>query len=320
MTKLSLADIDNITGAESTAIATINNNNDAIVSEIDNTLSRDGSSPNTMGADLDMNSNDILNAASIETSILVLNGTPLATELFAIGPTGPAGTLAVGTVSTLTPGSSATVVNVGTSTAAILNFGLPQGSAGAGTGDMLKSSNLSDVASASTAFTNIKQVGTTSATGVLQIASNAEVLAGTDTAHAIVSSALQSRVATAAQYRANTTGYLLTTDKVWSAMAEVTLTDAATVAVDMSSGFDFVVTLAGNRTLGAPTNTKVGQRGRIRVVQDATGSRTLALASAYKTAGATGITLSTPAASVDYLDYDVVSSSNIRVSLSKAWA
>jgi len=50
------------------------------------------------------------------------------------GPTGAAGTaatVAVGTVTTLAAGSQATVTNSGTSSAAVLNFGIPQGAAGA---------------------------------------------------------------------------------------------------------------------------------------------------------------------------------------------
>lgn len=43
------------------------------------------------------------------------------------GGTGPAGTVAVGTTTTLTPGTPATVTNTGTPTAGILNFGIPQG-------------------------------------------------------------------------------------------------------------------------------------------------------------------------------------------------
>ena len=127
-------------------------------------------------------------------------------------------------------------------------------------------------------------------------------------------------MADAAAFRALTAARAIDTDSVSSGMAEVTLTDATTVAWDMSSGVDFVVTLAGNRTLGNPTNTIVGKRGRIRVVQDGTGTRTLALSSNLKTAGGAGITLSTVAGTVDYLDYDCVSSTNIRIALSKAWA
>ena len=52
----------------------------------------------------------------------------------ASGPSGPAGaaaTVEVGTVTTGAPGSPATVTNVGTSSAAVLNFSLPQGATGA---------------------------------------------------------------------------------------------------------------------------------------------------------------------------------------------
>lgn len=61
------------------------------------------------------------------------------------GPQGPAGadgvsaTIAVGTTTTLPSGSSATVTNVGTSSAAVFNFGIPKGDkgdSGSGSGDM----------------------------------------------------------------------------------------------------------------------------------------------------------------------------------------
>jgi hypothetical protein len=116
---------------------------------------------------------------------------------------------------------------------------------------------------------------------------------------------------TASEYRANTAGKALSTDKVWSAADLVTLTDAATVAVDLSTGFNFVVTLAGNRTLGNPTNTKNGQTGVIKVIQDATGSRTLAYGTNYKFAGGTAPTLSTAANAIDNLFYFVESSTRI---------
>jgi len=46
------------------------------------------------------------------------------------GPTGPSSTATVGTVNTLSPGASATVTNSGTTTAAVYNFGIPQGVTG----------------------------------------------------------------------------------------------------------------------------------------------------------------------------------------------
>ena len=45
----------------------------------------------------------------------------------ATGPQGPSGTIAVGTVTTGAAGSSASVTNVGTSTAAVFDFTIPQG-------------------------------------------------------------------------------------------------------------------------------------------------------------------------------------------------
>lgn len=43
------------------------------------------------------------------------------------GPAGPAATIVVGTVTTGAPGSAATVTNIGTSSAAILDFSIPKG-------------------------------------------------------------------------------------------------------------------------------------------------------------------------------------------------
>jgi hypothetical protein len=54
-----------------------------------------------------------------------------------------------------------------------------------------------------------------------------------------------------------------------------TLTDAATIATDCSKGNVFTVTLAGNRTMGAPTNANAGFTYLWIVKQDGSGSRTL---------------------------------------------
>ena len=52
----------------------LNNNFNNIQAAFDNTLSRDGSTPNAMAADLDMNNNDILNADVVDCETLNLNG------------------------------------------------------------------------------------------------------------------------------------------------------------------------------------------------------------------------------------------------------
>ncbi len=69
MAKLTLADLTNISGAEASAIATINANGTLIEAALENTLSRDGTTPNTMAADIDMDGNDLLNIGTINLQI-----------------------------------------------------------------------------------------------------------------------------------------------------------------------------------------------------------------------------------------------------------
>lgn len=90
-----------------------------------------------------------------------------------------------------------------------------------------------------------------------------------------------------------------------------TLTDGANISVDLAASNNFTVTLAGNRTLDNPTNIVAGQSGSIFIVQDATGSRTLAYGSYYDFAGGTAPTLSTAASAVDRIDYIVRSATSI---------
>lgn len=126
--------------------------------------------------------------------------------------------------------------------------------------------------------------------------------------------------ATTAQYRANTASKVLTTDQVWAAGVAIMLTDATTIAVDMSTFINASVVLGGNRTLGNPTNTKVGQSGFIQLEQDATGSRTLAFGSNWRFAGGVDPVLSTAAFALDYLFYTVYTSGFMVCSLMKAVA
>lgn len=58
------------------------------------------------------------------------------------GPAGEAATVTVGTVTTLEPGEEATVENVGSESAAVLNFGIPKGDPGTATAEAIKPSDL----------------------------------------------------------------------------------------------------------------------------------------------------------------------------------
>ena len=80
---------------------------------------------------------------------------------------------------------------------------------------------------------------------------------------------------------------------------EATLTDAATIAWNMSTQSVAKVTLAGNRTVAAPTNGSSGQFASLLVIQDGTGSRTLTWNAVYEFAADTAPTLSTTGGKAD---------------------
>ena len=123
--------------------------------------------------------------------------------------------------------------------------------------------------------------------------------------------------ASVANFRGATGSLLLSTANVWAAMAEVALTPGTTVSWDMSAGIDFSISPVQNFTLANPTNTTVGKRGRIRIIQDATGSRVLTLDTNFKKVGGVTPVLSTAANAIDVLYYDCVSSTVIHVSMNK---
>lgn len=124
-------------------------------------------------------------------------------------------------------------------------------------------------------------------------------------------------VGTAAEFLSNTASKLVSVAALWSAAAQVSLTDGTTITPDFNAGVNFYVTLGGNRTLANPTNQKAGQAGVIKIAQDGTGSRTLAYGSNWKFAGGTAPTLTTTASRVDLLYYYVEASGTIHASLVK---
>jgi hypothetical protein len=82
----------------------------------------------------------------------------------------------------------------------------------------------------------------------------------------------------------------------------VALADAATIVTNASLGTHFRVTLGGNRTLGNPTNAVDGQKLLFEIIQDATGSRTLALDTKFALGtDVSAVTLTTTASKRDFL-------------------
>lgn len=81
------------------------------------------------------------------------------------------------------------------------------------------------------------------------------------------------------------------------------LVDGANVAWDCSTAQVGKLILAGNRTMSAPTNVQENALYLLRVTQDATGSRTLSWNAAYKFGVAGAPTLTTTAAKTDFLSF-----------------
>lgn len=102
------------------------------------------------------------------------------------------------------------------------------------------------------------------------------------------------------------TGYL-SPPEAWEAMAPVALTDAATIALDLAAGVNFIVTLGGNRTLGNPSNAKPGQQGCITVSRAAL--QTLSFGSNWR--GFDSIDLPTSSGKGFKVVYEVISAARI---------
>lgn len=111
-------------------------------------------------------------------------------------------------------------------------------------------------------------------------------------------------VASSSEARAGTANKLIDAAVAYTAREPVTLVDDATITPDFDAGRNFTVTLGGNRTLANPTNQAAGQSGYIRVIQDATGGRTLSHGTNWEFAGGAP-TLSTAANAVDVIAYEV---------------
>jgi hypothetical protein len=142
----------------------LNTNFTAIRDAFDNTLSLDGSTPNAMQADLDLNGNQLLNVGNIDADNLTLNGQTI-TDISSVPEwrstwvtsrsyakndlVKEAGDVYICLISH-TSGTFATDLTM-------LRWELfvQRGAAGAGTGDMLRANNLSDLTSASTARANL---------------------------------------------------------------------------------------------------------------------------------------------------------------------
>jgi hypothetical protein len=96
------------------------------------------------------------------------------------------------------------------------------------------------------------------------------------------------------------------------------MTDQATITWDTSAGAFATVTLAGSRTVAAPTNLTAGASYGIKVTQDGTGGRALTWNAVFKWSGGTPV-LSTAASAIDVLTF-ISDGTNLYGSILKGFA
>lgn len=300
---------------------TLNANLNAINDALDNTVSLDGSVPNTMTADFDLNSNDLLNVATANIAVLKVAGVTVTDYTSQPSWSGPWVTATAYAVNTLAEDDGSVYICVEAHTSGTFATDLAAVKWQLFSGKSLPQSFLdeddmvSDDATAVASQQSIKAYVDASGYTLLD-----EDAMGTDSATAVASQqSIKAYVdttvlASTAEVRTGASGKYVTPAAAHAATAAVTLTDATNIALDWTSGYYFEVTLTANRTLADPTNAVVGQSRVIRVIQDAGGTNTLAFDTAY--VGAYGIlpTISTGANEYSLLNIFCVSSSIFVVS------
>lgn len=118
--------------------------------------------------------------------------------------------------------------------------------------------------------------------------------------------------ANTSQYRSAAADLVIAPDVAWNSANFVALSDGANVAVDFSTGFNFTLSLGGNRNLDNPTNTKPGQCGVIVITHS---NRSLSFSSNWKFPGGEAPDLSSGTGVIDILNYFVVNSTFIYASM-----
>ena len=90
------------------------------------------------------------------------------------------------------------------------------------------------------------------------------------------------------------------------------LSDGANIAIDFENGYDSTVTVAGDRTMDAPTNIKAGGSGVFTITCDTT-ARTITWASAYRLNGSASPVTAFAASSVNKVFWHSADGTNVDI-------
>jgi hypothetical protein len=95
------------------------------------------------------------------------------------------------------------------------------------------------------------------------------------------------------------------------ALTSTDTSNSGNVTLNFADNQNFVLTMTGNVTLVNPTTEQVGQSGFITLIQDGTGSRTLAVGNQYFGSDGDVPEISTAANAIDVIPYIVIADGKI---------
>lgn len=291
-----IAAVSVLTSVNAAAIASVSTALETRINAVSVLASVNTAAIASVSAALESRINAVSVLASINTAAIASVSTALESRINAVSVLASVNTAAIASVSTaLETRINAVSVLASVNTAAITSVSTALETR-INAVSVLASTNAAAITSVSTALET--RINTVSA---LVSTVSAAMAASVATRFAITGGEITGAVTISGSFNPKSNVYGVRTS----------LTDAASIAISMASSNHFIVQLGGNRTLEAPTNIQPTQTGSIIIIQDGTGSRTLSFNSVWKFPASTAPTLSTPASTVDRIDFEVYTSSVI---------
>lgn len=272
-----LTDLTSLTNSSN--INAINQNWDAIQTAFDNTLSLDGSTPNAMNSDIDLNGNSLLNVDTLDVDGLTLNGqtvTGLATvpewrSAWASGQgyivndlVKTAGNVYICLVAHTAGGDFGADLTAGN-----WELFVPKGDSGSGTGDLVSTNNLSDLANVTTARANLG-LGTVAIESTVPVAKGGTGATDTNTALSNLGAQAQDdKLDDIAALSDPNADRILFWDDSSGAISYLTIGSGLSISgTTISSGEPFTETITSSQTWNKPS----GYSDNTRVVFEAWGA------------------------------------------------